>query len=120
MPWAASDIRALPAAIVLAILAGWLGGCSEAEPPPASLVILNGHVQTMAAAMPTASALAIRDGRIVIVGSDEQVRPFIGAGTKVFDAAGATLAAVTFSFVRHQLGPLRTLENRIEAEVSRR
>ncbi|MBP8080661.1 MAG: amidohydrolase [Arenimonas sp.] len=91
MPWAASDIRALPAAITLAILAGWLGGCSEAAPPPASLVILNGHVQTMAAAMPTASALAIRDGRIVNVGSDEQVRPFIGAGTKVFDAAGATV-----------------------------
>jgi surface polysaccharide O-acyltransferase-like enzyme len=38
----------------------------------------------------------------------------------LFDATGATLAAVTFSFVRHQLGPLRVLENRIEAEVSRR
>jgi VanZ family protein len=38
----------------------------------------------------------------------------------LFDAAGATLAAVTFSFVRHQLGPVRALENRIEAEVSRR
>ena len=38
----------------------------------------------------------------------------------LFDAAGATLAAVTFSFVRHPLGPVRALENRIEAEVSRR
>ncbi len=38
----------------------------------------------------------------------------------VFDAAGATLAAVTFSFVRHRLWPVRALENRIEAEVSRR
>ena len=37
-----------------------------------------------------------------------------------FDAAGATLAAVTFPFMRHQLGPLQALENRIEAEVSRR
>jgi VanZ family protein len=38
----------------------------------------------------------------------------------LFDAAGATLAAVTFPFVRHRLGPVRALENRIEAEVSRR
>jgi VanZ family protein len=38
----------------------------------------------------------------------------------LFDAAGATLAAVTFSFVRHRLWPVRALENRIEAEVSRR
>jgi VanZ family protein len=37
----------------------------------------------------------------------------------LFDAAGVALAAVTFSFVRHQLGPVRALENRIEAEVSR-
>jgi VanZ family protein len=38
----------------------------------------------------------------------------------LFDAAGATLAACTYSCVRHQLGFVRTLENRIEAEVSRR
>jgi VanZ family protein len=38
----------------------------------------------------------------------------------LFDAAGATLAACTFSRVRHQPGFVRTLENRIEAEVSRR
>ncbi len=73
------------------MLASWLAGCSASAPPPASLVILNGRVQTMASAMPTASALAIRDGRIEIVGSDEQVRPFIGPQTKVFDAAGATV-----------------------------
>ncbi len=38
----------------------------------------------------------------------------------LFDAAGVTLAAISFSFVRHRLGPVRVLENRIEAEVSRR
>ena len=38
----------------------------------------------------------------------------------LFDAAGATLAACTYSYARHQLGFVRTLENRIEAEVSRR
>ncbi len=38
----------------------------------------------------------------------------------LFDAAGVILAAITFSFVRHRLWPVRALENRIEAEVSRR
>jgi predicted amidohydrolase YtcJ len=77
--------------MTLVALAGWLAGCNKSEPPPASLVILNGRVQTMASTMPMASALAIRDGRIELVGSDEQVRPLIGPQTKVFDAAGATV-----------------------------
>jgi VanZ family protein len=38
----------------------------------------------------------------------------------LFDAAGVTLAALTFFFVRHRLWPVRTIENLIEAEVSRR
>ena len=38
----------------------------------------------------------------------------------LFDAMGVALAAFTYSRVRHQLGFVRTLENRIEAEVSRR
>lgn len=38
----------------------------------------------------------------------------------LFDAAGVTLAACTFVFMRHRLGPVRALENRIEAEVNRR
>jgi VanZ family protein len=38
----------------------------------------------------------------------------------LFDAAGVSLAAFTYSTVRHKLGPVRALENRIEAEVSRR
>jgi len=38
----------------------------------------------------------------------------------LFNAAGIALAALTYSFVRHQPGPVRALENRIEAEVSRR
>ena len=38
----------------------------------------------------------------------------------LFDAAGVGLGACTFPFVRHRLGPVRALEDRIEAEVSRR
>ena len=37
----------------------------------------------------------------------------------LFDAAGVALAVLTYAFVRYRLGPVRTLENRIEAEVGR-
>ena len=38
----------------------------------------------------------------------------------LFDAAGVALAALTYPYVRYRLGPVRALENRIEAEVGRR
>jgi VanZ family protein len=38
----------------------------------------------------------------------------------LFDAAGVILAAGTFSFLRRRLWPLRAVEDRIEAEVTRR
>ena len=61
-----------------------------------------------------------------VYGASDELHQYIVPGRScdlldfLFDAAGATLAAVTFPFVRHQLGPMRALENRIEAEVSRR
>jgi predicted amidohydrolase YtcJ len=38
-----------------------------------------------------AAALAVRDGRFVAVGSNEDVRPHIGGGTRVIDARGRTV-----------------------------
>jgi VanZ family protein len=37
----------------------------------------------------------------------------------LFDAAGVSLAAFTYPWVRHRLWPVRALEDRIEAEVRR-
>ena len=52
--------------------------------------------------------------QVFVPGRDANLMDFL------FDAAGIALAALTYPFVRHQLGPVRALENRIEAEVSRR
>jgi len=70
----------------------------------------------VAAAILVGSAYGLSDElhQVFVPGRDSSLLDFL------FDAAGVALAALTYSFVRHQLGPVRALENRIEAEVSRR
>src|SRR5262245_33093427 len=69
---------------------GGLRPAVHPAPPeaPADLVVLGGKVVTMDPAMPLAQAVAIRDGVFVRVGSDADVRPFIGPGTRVLAAEG--------------------------------
>lgn len=58
---------------------------------PADLVFLAGAVYTVDAQRPWAQAVAVRDGRIAAVGSDPEVRAYIGADTRVVDLAGKML-----------------------------
>ena len=46
--------------------------------PPADLVLLDARILTVDNAFRTATALAVRDGRFVAVGSNEEVRRHIG------------------------------------------
>jgi predicted amidohydrolase YtcJ len=55
---------------------------------PAELVLLGGAVYTVDAARRWAEAVAIRDGRIIAVGADADVRPLIGPGTDVLELGG--------------------------------
>jgi predicted amidohydrolase YtcJ len=57
---------------------------------PADLVLTGGRIATMDAARSWASSLAVRDGRIVAVGTDGLVRPFIGPSTRVIELRGRT------------------------------
>ena len=59
--------------------------------PAAELVLLGGSLRTMDPATPSASALAVADGKLVAIGSDHEIRPHISASTKVVDLAGATV-----------------------------
>lgn len=64
-----------------------LAGCA-APREPADLVLLGGKLVTVDSARPAAEGLAARDGRIVAVGSDEEVRGFVGPGTRVIELQG--------------------------------
>jgi len=74
-------------------------------PPPADLVILNGAVWTVDTAKPKAEALAIVRDRIAAVGTNEEIRKWIGPGTKTIDArGGSVLPGFTDSHVHFASG----------------
>ena len=54
----------------------------------ADLVLKNGHVVTVDAKRPEAQALAVRDDRIVAVGSDAEIAKLVGSRTRVIDLQG--------------------------------
>jgi predicted amidohydrolase YtcJ len=58
---------------------------------PADLAFVNGAVYTVDPARPRAQAVAVRDGRIVAVGSDDDVRELLGPSTDVIDLNGRML-----------------------------
>ena len=68
--------------------------CAPAGPPPertADVIFTGGDIVTVNDAQPTAEAVAVRDGRIVAVGSEEEVMAWSGEGTELRDLAGHTL-----------------------------
>ena len=75
-------------------------GCSNAEvdfarslavPQPADMVLRNGKIVTVDREFSIKEAVAIKNGRFIAVGSDRDVRPFMGSGTRVIDLGGRTV-----------------------------
>ena len=64
-------------------VAGAQGFSAEAD-----LLLMNGRVYTVNPEQPWAEAVAVRDGSIVFVGSDEEAERFLGEGTEVIDLGG--------------------------------
>jgi predicted amidohydrolase YtcJ len=74
----------------------------------AQLALLNARICTVAARAPWAEAVAIRDGRFLAVGSDEDIRPHIGADTRVADLRGRFVMPGLYDMHTHPdlaLGP---------------
>ena len=63
-------------------------GCGGGGDAPADLVLRHGQVVTMDAKDSTQEAVAVREGRIVYVGSDAGAQAWIGSSTKVIDLGG--------------------------------
>src|SRR5262249_43907308 len=59
--------------------------------PSADLVILHGKIWTVDKAHPQAEAIAVIGSRIVAVGSDADIRAWVGPGTNTFDAQGKSV-----------------------------
>ena len=77
---------------------------STGEDGAADLVLRNAVVHTVARARPRAQALAIRGGRILAVGSNEEVQALVGPGTRVRDLGGRTVVPGFDDSHAHLLG----------------
>jgi len=76
---------------LLAVVAGtsFTMAQSPANPPaPADLVLEGGRIYTVDAARSAAAALAVRDGRVVFVGTTAGAKRWIGPATRVEELAG--------------------------------
>jgi len=60
-------------------------GQTPTAPQAAELVLRGGAVFTAGASNPTATAVGVRDGRIVYVGDDEGAARFVGAATRTIE-----------------------------------
>ena len=78
---------------------GLLGGAAAAVgswparcfTPSDDLIVRNARVYTMEPSAPQAQAFAVRDGRIMAVGSNDAIGGLAGRGTNVLDARGMTV-----------------------------
>ena len=74
-----------------AVFAGAAGRASTGDPRSADLVVRNARVYTLEPAAPKAEAFAVRDGRIIALGSSDMVSGLVGKGTDILDARGMTV-----------------------------
>jgi predicted amidohydrolase YtcJ len=82
-------------AFLTAAAAGWIpmqaAVAAAGDGAPADTVYRNGFIYTVDAADSVQQTLAVRAGRIVYVGSEAGLTPFVGAGTAVIDLKGRML-----------------------------
>jgi predicted amidohydrolase YtcJ len=77
----------------------------------ADLIVVNARIYTVDNAKPIASALAVKDGRIVFVGSDSEARVLGGNSTRIVDLKGHTVIPGMVDAHAHLLGLATSLRN---------
>jgi predicted amidohydrolase YtcJ len=85
-------LKALSVLGVGVYLAG--GAYAAAQPTDLNspdLVLINGKILTMDASSSVAEAIAVKDNKILAVGSSASIKALIGTQTRVFDVAGKTV-----------------------------
>jgi predicted amidohydrolase YtcJ len=74
--------------ILAAPLLALLGASALLAAKPADLVVLRGKIWTGDENRPAAEALAVRDGRIVAIGGNDEIAAYVGGQTRIVDAFG--------------------------------
>jgi len=78
---------------ILGLICSLLFALAAAAVPcqDADLIVRNGHIITMDSAHPSVSAMAIRDGRVLAVGRDQEISECESKRTSVVDLQGKTV-----------------------------
>ena len=82
--------------VVMALVVAPGSVSAQAQVPPEllaypNLVVVNGKVLTVDQQFTTAEAVAIRDGKVLAVGTNDQIRRLVGPSTRVVDAGGKSV-----------------------------
>jgi predicted amidohydrolase YtcJ len=72
--------------IYLSAIVSFFVSCSSGQTEKADLVLNNAEVYTVNKNQPNAEAVAVKDGKIIFVGSNEDVKKYMGDKTEVIDA----------------------------------
>ena len=72
----------------LLLFIGVLGisACNQQKVAPADMVLIHAKIYTVNPKEPWAQAMAVREGKIIAVGSDKAIAAYQGPSTKVIDA----------------------------------
>jgi predicted amidohydrolase YtcJ len=100
--------------LVVALLASVTADAQVRRPAP-DLIVVNAHIYTVDNARPMASAFAVRDGRIIFVGSDTEARTLANARTLVLDLKGRTVIPGMVDAHAHLSGLAASLRNALLA-----
>ena len=98
---------------IIALLAAPRALDAQSTAAPADLVVINANIHTVDEGRPRASAMAIRGGRLLFVGSTRGALTLRGAQTRVIDLGGATVVPGLADAHVHLLGlgmALRTVD----------
>ena len=102
-----TTLQLLALVLTLSIAVATLG-CSS-RPEPAELILTHGKLVTVDETLPEAQALAARGGRIVAVGTDEEIERYRGPDTRVVDLGGKLAIPGFIEGHAHFLGLGRSL-----------
>ena len=90
---------------LIAAAAGRRSWAAEASASPEpEIVVFNAKVYTVEPGMERAEAFAVKDGRFVAVGSNENIRALIGKGTQTLDAQRMTIVPGFIDCHNHAVG----------------
>lgn len=73
--------------LLLSFVLPWMASAAG-DNASADLVLLDGKIVTLEASQPEAHAMAVKDGRILALGNDDEIKAYIGSATQVIDLHG--------------------------------